>query len=98
MRALLLKPQQEFDALLAQSDGMTGDIVAVLKKFETHVELVRDMRDQLHTKLMLWDDVIELWKAIEPVRGEKSERAVKETYRFAARHFPQRQDWKLGGH
>ncbi len=98
VRALLLKPQQEFDTLLAQRDAMTGDIVAVLKKFDTHVELVRDMRDQLHTKLMLWDDVIELWKAIEPVRGEKSERAVKETYRFVARHFPQRQDWKLGGH
>ena len=58
---------------------------------------MRDMRDDLHSKLMQWDDVIEAWKGVEAVKGEKQESAIKLIYRFAAHNFPQRQDWK-GGH
>jgi hypothetical protein len=94
VRTLLLRPQDEFDTLFAQCDAMTGEIVAVLKKFEAQVEFVRDMRDELHTKLMKWDDVIEVWKPVEPARGERTEFAIKEIYRFAARNYPQRQDWR----
>lgn len=46
---------------------------------------------------MQWDDVIEAWKALDAVKGEKQEQAIKLIYRFAAHNFPQRQDWK-GGH
>jgi hypothetical protein len=98
VRSLLMRPQEEFDTLFAQCDAMTGEIVSVLKKFEAQVEFVRDMRDDLHTRLMKWDDVIEGWKGLEPVKGEKQENAIKLVYRFAAHNFPQRQDWRTGGH
>jgi len=97
VRSLLMRPQQEFDTLFAQCDAMTGEILAVLKKFDSQVEFVRDMRDDLHSKLMQWDDVIEAWRGVEAVKGEKQENAIKVIYRFAAHNFPQRQDWK-GGH
>ena len=92
-----MRPQQEFDSLFTQCDAMTGEILSVLKKYEATVEFIRNMRDELHSKLMLWDDIIETWKPVEAVKGEVQEKAIKEIYRFVAQNFPQRQDWK-GGH
>lgn len=94
VRTLLMRPQSEFDSLFGQCDAMTGEILAVLKKFEAQVEFVRDMRDDLHSKLMKWDEVIEQWKGLEVVKGENQENAIKAMYRFTARNYPQRQDWR----
>jgi len=94
VRTLLMRPQAEFDSLFGQCDAMTGEILAVLKKFDAQVEFVRDMRDQLHTKLMAWDDVITQWSGLEVVKGENQENAIKAMYRFVAQNYPQRQDWK----
>jgi hypothetical protein len=94
VRTLLMRPQAEFDSLFSQCDAMTGEILSVLKKFEAQVEFVRDMRDDLHTKLMAWDDVITQWNGLEVVKGEAQENAIKAIYRFVARNYPQRQDWK----
>jgi len=94
VRTLLLRPLDQFESLFAQCDAMTGEIVSVLKKFEAQVEFVRDVRDDLHAKLMNWDDLIEVWKSIEIAKGERAEKAIKQIYRFAARNFPQHQDWR----
>ncbi len=94
VRTLLLRPQAEFDSLFAQCDAMTGEILSVLKKYDAQVEFVRDMRDDLHTKLMAWDDVITQWNGLEVAKGENQENAIKAMYRFVARNYPQRQDWK----
>jgi len=96
VRTLLMRPQQEFDSLFTQCDAMTGEILTVLKKYEATVEFVRNMRDDLHSKLMQWDDIIEIWKPVTPVKGEVQEKAIKDLYRFVAQNFPQRQDWKGG--
>jgi hypothetical protein len=94
VRTLLMRPQSEFDNLFAQCDAMTGEIVSVLKKFDAQVEFVRDMRDDLHSKLMKWDEVIAQWRGLEVVKGENQENAIKAMYRFTARNYPQRQDWR----
>ncbi|HXP73047.1 MAG TPA: hypothetical protein VN823_02800 [Stellaceae bacterium] len=94
VRTLLMRPQSEFDSLFGQCDAMTGEILSVLKKFEAQVEFVRDMRDDLHSKLMKWDDVITQWKGLDVVKGENQENAIKAMYRFTARNYPQRQDWR----
>jgi hypothetical protein len=94
VRTLLMRPQEEFESLFAQCDAMTGEILSVLRKFEAQVEFVRDMRDDLHSRLMRWDEVIELWQGLEAVKGETQENAIKAMYRFAARNFPQRQEWR----
>lgn len=94
VRTLLMRPQSEFDSLFSQCDAMTGEILSVLKKFDAQVEFVRDMRDDLHTKLMAWDDVITQWSGMEVAKGEAQENAIKAMYRFVARNYPQRQDWR----
>jgi hypothetical protein len=94
VRTLLMRPQSEFDSLFAQCDAMTGEILSVLRKFEAQVQFVRDMRDDLHTRLMKWDEVIAQWRGLDVVKGENQENAIKAMYRFTARNYPQRQDWR----
>jgi hypothetical protein len=94
VRTLLMRPEGEFDSLFAQCDAMTGEILSVLRNFDAQVEFVRDMRDDLHTRLMKWDELIAQWRGLDVVKGENQENAIKATYRFAARNFPQRQDWR----
>ena len=55
----------------------------------------RQMRDELHMRLMTWDPIIEQWEMLDPVRGADAEAAIKELYRFVARHFPQQQNWRI---
>jgi hypothetical protein len=73
---------------------MTGEILSVLRKFTAQVKFIRDSRDKLHTRLMTWDPIIAQWDMLELARGAPAEAAIKELYRFAARHFPQQQDWR----
>ena len=43
---------------------------------------------------MAWDEVIAQWIGLEVVKSENQENAVKALYRFAARNYSQRQDWR----
>lgn len=95
VRTLLLRPTEEFENIFAQVDAMTGEILPVLRKFDAQVQFIRQNRDDLHTKLMAWDPIFAIWERTEPVRGADAELAIKELYRFVARHFPQRQDWRV---
>lgn len=95
VRTLLLRPTEEFENIFAQVDAMTGEILPVLRKFDAQVQFIRQNRDDLHTKLMAWDPIFAIWERTEAVRGADAELAIKELYRFVARHFPQRQDWRV---
>jgi hypothetical protein len=44
---------------------------------------------------MKWEELIQLWEPIATERSETLEKALRTTYRFLARHFPQRKDWTL---
>jgi len=94
VRTLLLRPTEEFENIFAQVDAMTGEILPVLRKFDAQVQFIRQNRDDLHTRLMIWDPIFAIWERTEAVRGAEAEAAIKELYRFVARYFPQRQDWR----
>lgn len=93
IQSLLVRPIAEFDNTFDQVDAMTGEILSVLRKFDAQVQFVRETRDDLHTRLMGWDPMIAKWHGLDTSRGSHAEAAIKDLYRFAARHFPQRQDW-----
>ncbi len=98
VQSLMVRPIAEFENTFGQVDAATCEIMTVLRKFDTQVKFIRDMRDELHTRLMVWDPLIEKWATLDPSRSPECEAAVKDAYRFAARYFPQRQDWKLGSY
>lgn len=96
MRQLIRPPLQAFDDTFAHLDAQTGEVLALLKNYQSQVAFIRDTRDDLHTRLMLWDDIIASWQGFRPKRSEAAEDLIRETYRFLAHNFPQSKPWKLG--
>jgi hypothetical protein len=95
IRSLMLRPTEEFENIFGQVDAMTCEILTVLRKFDAQVQFIRQMRDDLHTRLMTWDPIIEQWQMLDAVGGAGAELAIKDLYRFVARHFPQQQNWRV---
>jgi hypothetical protein len=91
---LLREPSAEFNTTFDFIDAQTAQILDVLKRIDEQVKFVRDMRDELHCRLMKWDELLAKWEALEVVRSPEAEALIKETYRFAAHHFPQMQKWR----
>ncbi len=91
---LLREPSAEFDTTFEFIDAQTAQILVVLQKFDEQVKFVRDMRDDLHCRLMKWDELLAKWEGLEVARSPQAEALIKESYRFAAHHFPQMQKWR----
>ncbi|CAK0773131.1 hypothetical protein WCLP8_4980003 [uncultured Gammaproteobacteria bacterium] len=94
MRKLFAKPIAQFENVFLQVDGQTGEILALLKKYDAQVGFTRKMRDNLHTTLMDWDDMITKWEALEVGRSGEAESLLKATYRFLAQRFLNTTVWK----
>lgn len=95
MQALIKTPIAAFESMFGEADAQTGEILAVLRNIQAQVKFIRDMRDELHFRLMLWDDLIVQWGAVAIERSPEVEALLKETYRFLARHFSTQMNWPL---
>jgi hypothetical protein len=93
VRTLLMRPVAHIAARFDELYADTGEIGGVLLMLDAHVALVRQTRDDLHTRLMLWDPVIAQWQMLVPSRNPATEAAVRQLYQFAAQHFAQGKDW-----
>jgi hypothetical protein len=95
IQALIRSPVAEFEEILDAVDGQSRDVVAALRQPAHHIDFIRAMRDDINQKLLKWDEMIARWEAIPAERGAEIELEMKQTYRFVARHFPQRAEWSL---
>ena len=76
-------------------DGQTGEILAVLKNLENQVLFIRDKRDDLHIRLMAWDDVLRDWDDVTVCVSYKINNLISQFYRFLAPRFMKVDDWVL---
>lgn len=91
---ILIRPAlQGFGTLFEQVDAQTAEIVSVLKGYDSMVRYVREMRDELRQRLVIWDEIIPTWEVNLAQRNDGVRDAVRATYRFVAFHFPQTRDW-----
>ena len=95
IQVLLKSPVTEFAGIFQGVDAQTGELLSVLRNLKHQIDFVRKMRDELHGRFMRWDEMIELWDPVPAERGDAIESALRTTYRFLARYFPQRTDWTL---
>lgn len=91
---LLRAPATEFDTTFELIDAQTGQILNVLQKFTAQIGFVREMRNDLHQRLLKWDELLAKWDGLSASRSPEAEALIKESYRFAAYHFPQQQSWR----
>jgi hypothetical protein len=91
---LLRPPAADFDTSFELIDAQTGQILGILQKFNAQVQFVREMRNDLHQRLMMWDELHAKWDGLSAARSPEAEALIRESYRFAAYHFPQARSWQ----
>ncbi len=91
--SLLAKPAQKIMDTFGQVDANTGEILQTLRNYEAQVDYIRKVRDELRETYLLWEELLQLWDRYDGMPGPAVEKLVRETYRFAARHFSQAVDW-----
>ena len=94
---LMEKPVREIFQKFATFDGTIGEILNTLRQYDAQVEFVRKARDELRKDYLLWEEILEVWARCDTAEEDEAENAIRETYRFAAQHFVQTDDWSLSG-
>jgi len=92
---LMRKPLGEYEGLFRQIDGKTSGILNTMRGYDGLIPAVRETRDDLHKRFMIWDELVPKWQD-QPVEiGGTAEALIRATYRVVVRHFPQSTDWSL---
>ena len=64
-----------------------------MKSTDKEVEFARECRDDLHQRMLIWDELIEKWELDLSAKSKANREVVQFTYRFVAHNFPQNVDW-----
>lgn len=86
---------KEFEALFLEVDAQTGEILSVLKNLSTQIPYIRDKRDDLHIRLMAWDDILDRWQQADMKPSPTHPNLLRETYKFLAPRFMLVKEWVL---
>jgi hypothetical protein len=92
---LMRRPLTELQSIFDQVDGMSGEILSLLRNMVRQIEFIRESRDELHQRMMLWDETIVQWATIPVDRSPENEVLMKEFYRFLARNYIVEKPWEL---
>jgi hypothetical protein len=97
MQALAKTPIGNFDDIFSQTDDQTAEVMAMMRTYDAQVAFIRRMRDELHTNLMVWDEMIDMWHEHEVDREPETEGRLKKTYQFLAKNFLISKVWQRSG-
>ncbi len=94
MQGLIKKPLKMYDSIFDQADAQTGEIMGALRSFDSTVNFIRKIRDDLRTRLMEWEDVLQAWDGVPVEKSQQVEQLQKLTYRFLASNFIETKVWE----
>src|SRR5579859_5432327 len=86
---------KEFEQLFMEVDAQTGEILSVLRNLSTQIPYIRDKRDDLHIRLMAWDDILDRWQQTEVKASQQNLTLIRDTYKFLAPRFMVVKEWVL---
>jgi len=93
---LLSRALREFGDMFEQIDAQTGEIMAALRNIDAQKTFIQDMRDELHVRLMAWDELLDDWERVaRPKKGENSEDLLARTYHFLAPRYMPVDEWAM---
>ena len=76
-------------------DAQTGEIIAVLRNMEAQTKFIREMRDDLHQRLVEWEEIFETWGPVRVARSDENANVLRISYRFLAPRYMQVDEWDL---
>lgn len=94
MQGLIKKPLKMYDSIFEQADAQTGEIMGALRSFDATVNFIRKIRDDLRSRLLEWEEVLQAWLGVPIERSQQVEQLQKMTYRFLAGHFIETKVWE----
>jgi hypothetical protein len=86
---------KEFEGMFDEVDAQTGEILSVMKNLSTQVPYIRDKRDDLHIRLMAWDEILDRWQQAEMKISQNNLTLIRDTYKFLAPRFMVVKEWVL---
>lgn len=92
--ALLKGPAEMIGQALTEADGHGADIVGLCRAYEQKTASVRAARDALFELHMLWEPVLAQWHELPVERSRVADDAIRTTFQFLARNYPQHVAWK----
>lgn len=87
VQGLLQTGMQEYGQMFAQADAQTGEIIAAMKSIDRQVGYIRQVRDDLHSLIMLWDPHINDLEKWRGRRTPETDKVLSNLYRFLAPRF-----------
>lgn len=91
---LLKRPIGEFTEMFMQVDAQAGELLALLRNADQQTNYIRNARDDIHQQLMLWNEMLEIWKGPPVKYGDPPEKPVRALYRFLATHYAAKVVWR----
>lgn len=92
---LMERAIDQFRLLFDQADAQTGEIMSVLKNIDRQKTFIQDVRDDLHIRLLAWQDILDRWHRQPIRRSEAAEALLAETYRFLAPRYMPVDEWAM---
>jgi len=90
-----LRAVDDFNAAFLEVDAQTGEILSVLRNLDSQIAYIRDKRDDIHAKLMAWDDILAEWDSVEIKMSPDKPEVLRRAYQFLAPRFMAVKDWIL---
>lgn len=92
---LMERALAEFTDLFEQADAQTGEIMAALKNIDAQKTFIQDMRDEIHVRLLPWDELLDEWQRLPAKRTLWAEDLLSRTYRFLAPRYMPVDEWVM---
>jgi hypothetical protein len=90
---LIEKAAKEYGGVFKEIDAHTAEIMEMLRNLADEIIYIRRHRDDLHVRLLAWDDLLTLWAETKVECSMKVTELIRATHRFLAPRFLTAIDW-----
>ena len=94
-RALLDTGVEDWHARFQKVDADHADMMGALRDVEAKIGRLRETRDDLWQRMLVWDDLLREWDYAVIKRSAEALKLTDKTYRFLAPRFMEIDEWVL---
>lgn len=92
---LVARAVEELTEQFETVDAQTGEIMSALKNLDTVKGYLREHRDDLRVRLVVWDEYLVKWLETPLVSGRTLETLISDTFRFLAPRYLPVDEWVM---
>jgi hypothetical protein len=86
---------KELGEFFMQVDAQTCEIMGLLRNIDNHTAYIRMVRDELHKRMMAWDQILSQWARVKVAVDTDKPELLRDTYHFLAPRYMQVNEWIL---